>query len=62
MLIPEFTNEKENKTLMYFPLDGRKTAELMDSLECFYPGFSEMKEVTDGGKKYICVYIDFTEF
>ena len=62
MIIPDFTKNEENKTLMYFSLDEKKANELMDSLEKFYSGYSEMKPETDDGKKYIRVSIDYTDF
>lgn len=51
MIIPDFTKNEENKTLMYFSLDEKKANELMDSLEKFYSGYSEMKPETVDGKK-----------
>ena len=47
---------------MYFSLDEKKANELMDSLEKFYSGYSEMKPETVDGKKYIRVSIDYTDF
>ena len=62
MIIPDFTKNEENKTLMYFSLDEKKANELMDSLEKFYSGYSEMKPETVDGKKYIRISIDYTDF
>ncbi len=47
---------------MYFSLENKKANELMDMLEKFYPGYSEMKIVSAEGKKYVCVHIGYTEF
>lgn len=46
---------------MYFECSSNEK-ELMDALEDAYPGFSSMKPVTDGGKKYICVHMSYTDF
>ena len=62
MIIPDFTKNEANESLMYFSLENKKANELMDSLEKFYPGFSEMKPETVDGKKYVCVHIDYTDF
>ncbi len=62
MLLPDFTKNKENEALMYFSLENKKANELMDMLEKFYPGYSEMKIESAEGKKYVCVHIGYTEF
>ena len=61
MLIPDFSKNTDNETLMYFECSSNEK-ELMDALEDAYPGFSSMKPVTDGGKKYICVHMSYTDF
>lgn len=46
---------------MYFACGGDEKT-LMDALENDYPGFTKMKPEIVDGSKYICVYIDYTDF
>lgn len=61
MLIPDFSKNTDKETLMYFTCGGDEKT-LMDALENDYPGFTKMKPEIVDGSKYICVYIDYTDF
>ena len=61
MIIPDFSKNTENETLMYFECDGNEKI-LMDALEDAYPGFSSMNAVVDNGKKYICLHMSYSDF
>lgn len=62
MLIPEFTENRDDGVAMYFPLDGKNPASLYDELEKTYPCFTKMNTVKKDGRSYVRLETAFELF
>ncbi len=58
MLFPEFTENNEKNTVLYFAVGDEKEADIMNELEDTYACFSAMNPVTKDGRKYIALEIE----
>ena len=57
MLYPDFTENRENASLLYFSTEGRDVFSLQRELEDTYACFTAVGVVTKNGKKYIALEI-----
>lgn len=57
MLIPEFSEDKDQSMLLYFPVDGSDISSMYNELEKTYVCFEKMSETIKNGKKYVVLEI-----
>ena len=57
MLYPEFTENKENASILYFPAEGRDVFALQKELQTVYACCTAVGTVTKNGKKYVALEI-----
>ena len=58
IVIPEFSENKDNAVVLYFSTDGADEAVLRQKIEAAYVCFSKMGSVVKNGKRYIAVEIE----
>ena len=58
ILIPEFSENKENAVVLYFSTDGADEAALRRQIESTYVCCSRMGSVVKNGKRYLAVEIE----
>ena len=57
MLIPEFSENKDNSMLLYFSAEGKDLNKIYDELEKTYVCFEKMSQTLKDGKKYVVLEI-----
>lgn len=57
MLIPEFSENKENTMLLFFPVGNSDINRMYDELEKTYVCFEKMNKVIKDGKAYVVLEI-----
>ncbi len=57
MLIPEFSENKDNVMLLYFNADGTDINKIYDELEKTYVCFEKMNRTIKDGKSYVVLEI-----
>lgn len=60
ILLPEFTEDKENSVVMYFTVD-RDKKELEQLIDKTYYCYSSLNYVTRGDKEYLALEVDNLE-
>ena len=58
IVIPEFSENKDNAVVLYFSTEGANEAALRQKIEADYVCFSKMGSVVKNGKRYIAVEIE----
>lgn len=61
MFIPDFTENSDDKMILYFNVSGKNAADVQNELEKTYVCFSKMSVVTKDGTKYVALEIDNEE-
>lgn len=61
MLIPEFSENKDNSMLLYFNADGADINKMYNELEKTYVCFEKMNQTLKDGKKYVVLEINNEE-
>ncbi len=61
ILYPDFTEEKENATVLYFNAGGRDPQTLLRELESTYACYSAAGTVQKDGKTYVALEINTDE-
>lgn len=56
-IYPEFTQNTDNSTLLYFNSEGKNTKELSDELDKIYVCYSKMTVTQKDGQKYVVLEI-----
>ena len=57
MLIPEFSENKDNSMLLYFSAEGMDLNKIYDELEKTYVCFEKMNKTIKDGKAYVVLEI-----
>ncbi len=57
MLIPEFSENKDNSVLLYFSAEGEDINKMYNELEKTYVCFEKMNQTIKDGKKYVVLEI-----
>lgn len=57
MLFPEFSENKEDTMILYFPIEGGDIRKIQDELEKTYVCFEKMGTAVKDGKKYVTMEI-----
>lgn len=58
MLIPAFSENKDNSMLLYFEAQGADITKMYDELKKTYVCFRAMNQVMRDGKKYVVLTIN----
>lgn len=58
IVMPEFSENTENATLLYFNADNTDARKLGDEIEKTYVCFSKMSQTLKDGHKYVVVEIE----
>ncbi len=61
MLIPAFSENKDNLMLLYFEADGADITRMYNELEKTYVCFEKMNQTVKNGKKYVVLTINSEE-
>lgn len=57
MLIPAFSENKDNLMLLFFEADGKDINKMYDELEKTYVCFEKMNQTLKDGKRYVVLEI-----
>lgn len=57
MLIPDFSENKDNLMLLYFSAEGEDINKMYNELEKTYVCFEKMNQTIKDGKKYVVLEI-----
>jgi len=60
VILPEFTEDKEDSVIMYFPVEGDKKA-LETQIDNTYYCYSRLDYVKRDGKEYLALEVDNLE-
>lgn len=58
MLIPAFSENKDNLMLLYFEADGKDINSMYNELERTYVCFEKMNQTLKNGKRYVILEIN----
>ena len=58
MLIPAFSENKDNLMLLFFEADGKDINKMYDELEKTYVCFEKMNQTLKDGKRYVVLEIN----